>query len=1101
MAETEKQLATVTRTGPVRERLPDVADAADVSLKVRDPRRYEFIEEHGRGGLGRVMRTRDLDLGREVAVKEILDPSGVDEVRFVREALITARLEHPGIVPVHDAGRWPNGTPFYSMKLVSGRSLKDVLSATASLEERLALLPHIIAVADALAYAHDRRIIHRDLKPANIIIGAFGETVVIDWGLAKDLSSSEKDLGFADAGPYRTAPDNGLTNTGAVMGTPAYMPPEQAGGEQVDERSDVYALGAVLYHLLAGKPPYADTDSPRVLVALRERTRPERVGTILRKPTIAASELIAIAEKAMAPDADNRYGNARPLADDLRRFQNGQLVHARQYDAYERVIKWVLTHRSLVYTAAVAVVALSALGAVAFKRIVAERARAEQSAALADVQRRLAEDRAGSLLATSIAALGKEDPGAAMARVPELSAFGGNAAGPTARQRLFASIADGGIPAFLHVLSSSGIGIFSPDASELALLDSRGLTIVDPKSWKTLSSLTTSSPGAAGATGLQWMGPDRVVFSRTDDTVWLLADGRLTKIFGGHGMILDLDGRKDGSSILVACDDGTVWLLAGIDSKIHAVELAHHDGRATAVRFGEGTAISTGADGHVIISHLTQTNMVERIQVSPAGITDIAWAGDDHRTLLLGDGRGTIFSLDLGTPDRHITEISHQLSAPVARLLVSPHGALLALGSDFTMLKIDNFRDQASPKTVVRNVTAMSFGGPSDDWLVLGFGDGTISIQNLAQQLTLHIPALHERIVWVAIAATGEVAAFGEKGAVRGYSNTLLPVKIMRTPSKVTTLLSTASGRVVGALASGQLITLDAAQHEASLQLRPPVVVRYSTNGDGFLVADDSGTVSLLDVDLSVHSKWPLAASRVVDIRASSHFLAVADTDGAIKVIGVTGVSPAVRTISPRGGKVSRIRFVDDTHLLVGYGDGAVLQLDLDSLIARPILPADGRRVVGLGVDNDRAIVLSLDGGIREILGLSKEQPDTAVLRSSSACEGHSLRLVESKDRGLFVSPCGPGIDVFDLKAGTQEHLAMGSDVMDVDSSRGDDAIAISTDESVALWTPRRRVVIVWPIAGCDDVEYVATTHQVTASCPDAIVALGSSSMYESYRY
>ncbi|HMG57866.1 MAG TPA: serine/threonine-protein kinase, partial [Kofleriaceae bacterium] len=142
----------------------------------RDPARYHILGEHGRGGLGRVSRAHDHELGRDVAIKELISRGHLSEVRFLREALITARLEHPGIVPVHEAGRWLDGTPFYAMKLVAGRSLRELIAERRTVEERIALLHHVIAVADALAYAHGRNIIHRDLKPANVIVGDFGET-------------------------------------------------------------------------------------------------------------------------------------------------------------------------------------------------------------------------------------------------------------------------------------------------------------------------------------------------------------------------------------------------------------------------------------------------------------------------------------------------------------------------------------------------------------------------------------------------------------------------------------------------------------------------------------------------------------------------------------------------------------------------------------------------------------------------------------------------------------------------------------------------------------------------------------------------------------
>src|SRR5689334_8377839 len=187
--------------------------------------------EYGRGGLGRVSRAHDLELGRDVAIKELISRGAINEVRFLREALITARLEHPGIVPIHEAGRWPDGTPFYAMKLVSGRSLRDLIAEARTSDERLGLLDHVIAVADAIAYAHGRNIIHRDLKPGNVIVGDFGETVVIDWGLAKDLTAAEDPV--TAASPAQPSPDDELTGAGSVLGTPAYMAPEQARGEHV----------------------------------------------------------------------------------------------------------------------------------------------------------------------------------------------------------------------------------------------------------------------------------------------------------------------------------------------------------------------------------------------------------------------------------------------------------------------------------------------------------------------------------------------------------------------------------------------------------------------------------------------------------------------------------------------------------------------------------------------------------------------------------------------------------------------------------------------------------------------------------------------------
>ena len=255
----------------------------------------------------------------------------------MREAQLTARLEHPGVVPVHEAGRWPDGRPFYAMKMVNGRSLLEVIAEKHTFAERLALLPNVIAVAETIAYAHDRRVIHRDIKASNVMVGQFGETIVIDWGLAKDLASSDPDETRI---PTRTHTE-GATAVGAVLGTPAYMPPEQAAGLPVDERADVYALGALLFHVLAGRPPYK-----------RMASTDEMLGQVLKGPppplenqvTGVPGELATIVRKAMARNKDDRYPTAKELVEDIKRFQTGQLVGAHRYTSWQLLRRYVARH-------------------------------------------------------------------------------------------------------------------------------------------------------------------------------------------------------------------------------------------------------------------------------------------------------------------------------------------------------------------------------------------------------------------------------------------------------------------------------------------------------------------------------------------------------------------------------------------------------------------------------------------------------------------------------------------------------------------------------------------------------------------------------------
>lgn len=335
-------------------------------LQLRDRQRYQFLGEHGRGGLGRVVRARDCELERDVAIKELLAPGHTAELRFFREALITARLEHPGIVPIHEAGRWPDGTPFYSMKLVAGRSLDEAIKAVTCLGDRLALVPNVIAVADAIAYAHENRIVHRDLKPSNVLVGDFGETVVVDWGLAKSLDRDAVTDEIMPDGPFRISCPVGVTFPGGPLGTPAFMPPEQFVG-QSDERSDIFALGGILYHVLSGTPPRGTTMEgldPNHVLPLR--------GALPR-------DLTAIAMRAMAPEPDDRYPSAREFAEDLRRYIRRQPVRARRYSVFARAALGFVRHRAVVSAlllAVVLVVIASLVGAVRSSR---QRERAERA--------------------------------------------------------------------------------------------------------------------------------------------------------------------------------------------------------------------------------------------------------------------------------------------------------------------------------------------------------------------------------------------------------------------------------------------------------------------------------------------------------------------------------------------------------------------------------------------------------------------------------------------------------------------------------------------------------------------------------------------------
>ncbi len=380
-------------------------------LPTDDPNRYDLSAEHARGGLGRVLKAHDDRLGRTVAIKELLKTTSTRaEARFIREALITARLQHPGIVPVHEAGRWPSGEPYYVMKLISGESLKEMIAERRDLRDRLALLPNVIAVAEAIAYAHNHEVIHRDIKPSNVVVGEFGETIVVDWGLAKDLHEDASSVTLVEDQPGSGA-GSSSKGSGGVMGTPAYMPPEQAEGHQVGKCADVYAIGAVLYTVLAGEPPYKGEDGSDIVKKVLKGPPPPVDARVQDIPT----DLVAIVNKAMARDNDERYPSARELADDLKRFQTGQLVSAHDYSRMSLVRRWMSRHRGIVGAAIVFAIILGVFAYADRQRVVKARNLAETHLAQAQRAQQVTEERRKALVLLQAKTSLSRDPTAAMA--------------------------------------------------------------------------------------------------------------------------------------------------------------------------------------------------------------------------------------------------------------------------------------------------------------------------------------------------------------------------------------------------------------------------------------------------------------------------------------------------------------------------------------------------------------------------------------------------------------------------------------------------------------------------------------------------------------
>ncbi len=402
----EKSLQHLSSIGSVRDDLARIADAdlqaslaqvaaarpdddpyrtigqASLGASTSIGSRFRVLRPHARGGLGQVSVALDKELDRPVALKEIQERHAdepLSRARFVQEAEITGKLEHPGIIPVYGLGHDLTGRPFYAMRFIQGDSLKEAIAAfhgdeglkkdpVARMSRLRELLRRFTDVCNAIAYAHSRGVLHRDLKPGNIMLGPYGETLVVDWGLAKPVGAELSGDGSSPMeGPIRLSEQSGPraeTVAGSPVGTPAYASPEQVSGawHRLGPASDVYGLGATLYALLTGRAPVEAHDLDEVL---RRVQRGEIPPPRSIDPTIPAP-LEAICRKAMATDPADRYDSARSLAKDVTRWLDDEPVTAYREPVSVRVGRWMRRHRTTVMGAAAAVlVGLVGLAAVA----------------------------------------------------------------------------------------------------------------------------------------------------------------------------------------------------------------------------------------------------------------------------------------------------------------------------------------------------------------------------------------------------------------------------------------------------------------------------------------------------------------------------------------------------------------------------------------------------------------------------------------------------------------------------------------------------------------------------------------------------------------